>query len=165
MVSIRAVLLDLDGTLADTAALSILRKQRRWKDCVSRLSETTLFPGVKGTLEAIRGRSIKIGVITSSVSFYAEALMKLHDIRPDTLVAWHDTKMHKPAPDPFLHAMKKLGCGATDVLGVGDLEEDAVSLSGAGVAKAMGAGWSPSFQKSLKWHSVLASPEQIVSML
>lgn len=155
-----AVLFDLDGTLVDTTEIEHLRSRRRWKECVNSLSMTECFPGVHGALRQLRQEKIKIGIVTTSVSFYAKAVCKYHDIYCDTLVCYHDAKP-KPAPDPFLLAVMRLGVDKDSSLGVGDAISDAIALREAGI-KSAGAGWSPSLFRDVQWSIILKSPADVL---
>jgi beta-phosphoglucomutase-like phosphatase (HAD superfamily) len=158
---IKSVLFDLDGTLVDTSSISSLRAQRRWRECVKEFSKTTLYPGIVDLFGYLKPQDIGIGVVTSSVSFYALELMRFHGLTADIIIAWHDTSNHKPFPEPYLKAVEKMGGNPSSIVGVGDLEEDAMSLSRAGVALPIGAGWSSTFQASSMWKQVVSSPMDI----
>lgn len=161
---INAVLFDLDGTLVDSSALQLLREKRKWKECVSRMHETVVYRGLDTAIAWLLERKIAIGVVTSSVSFYAEKMLRHHDIHYDVLVAYHDTVLHKPHPEPFLCALNKLKLEAECVIGIGDGEEDAQAMA-AGKIKSFGAGWSCSLAELAQWGEVLEAPQKIVKFL
>jgi len=161
---VKAVLFDLDGTLVDTATLEPLRKAKKWRDCVAQCGSTNCFPGIPEVLGGLREKGVKIGIVTTSVSFYAERLCGHHGIKYDTLIAWHDVKSQKPAPDPFLKALERLKLSAKEALGVGDDFSDAVALNAAGIP-ALGAGWSPVLQRKAAWCRILGAPQQLLSEL
>lgn len=157
MSGFKALLADLDGTLVDSWALRDAREARRWKECVTRCGETRLYDDVAAALASLRDRGVRTAVVTSSVSYYASKLLQWHKIPFDTLVAYHDTKLHKPGPQPFLEAIRRLGVSAAECVGVGDSREDLVALRAAGVF-AVGAAWCERLADSDEWDARVTSP-------
>ena len=160
---IAAVLFDLDGTLVDTSKIELLRKARKWKDCVSSLHLTIYFDGVSQMLSALHAEGMKIGIVTTSVSFYAERVCKHHEVPYDVLIAYHDARP-KPAPDPFLLALKKLKVDRTQAIGVGDDLPDLESLR-SGNIRAIGAGWSPFLKADAGWDHIVESPAALLEWI
>lgn len=157
---VKGVLFDLDGTLVDTSALDGFRHQRQWKRCVESLHQTTVFSGILEMLQAARQKGIGLGVVTSSVSYYAAAMLRHHGIPYDILVGYHDTFRRKPSPDPYIFGAHKLGLSTGTIVGIGDSIEDAVSLKAANI-RAYGAGWSRSIQQHQYWFQVLKEPSDL----
>ena len=158
-----AAILDLDGTLIDTSAIQELRDAREWRACVSNAHRTRLYAGVIELVHSLSNAGIAIAVCTSSVSFYAHALLEHHGINPSVTVCYHDTKRHKPHPDPVLLAMKQLGVAASRAIGVGDRTEDAEAYRTAGV-QCVGAGWNPVLERSAHWDAVASSAVELAEI-
>jgi phosphoglycolate phosphatase-like HAD superfamily hydrolase len=164
-MAISAIVFDLDGTLLDTAGIQALRDARDWKGCIAHADRTRLFPGIKETLAALKEREYKLAMCTSSVSYYAHRLLAHHQVDIfDTVVAYHETARRKPAPDPILAALKRLAINPEHAVGVGDQGIDAAALTAAGVP-ALGAGWSPSLDRSAGWTRILREPAELLSVL
>ncbi len=75
-------------------------------------SETPRMPGAYKLLQKVRDTQLKIGVVTGSGQ--ASLLTRLdhayHDlINPALVVSCHDTLRGKPAPDPYLKGLDKVG--------------------------------------------------------
>ena len=156
-------LFDLDGTLMDTSGIASVRQARQWKECVRRMRETTIYPGIADLLTTIRQQGGKIGVVTTSVSFYAEAALRHHKLPYDTLVAYHDVKNTKPAPDCYLLALQRLAGIPQNAVGVGDDEVDANSLRAANL-RSIGAGWNPQYHSEAQWDGVAQQPRDVMTL-
>jgi pyrophosphatase PpaX len=204
----RAVLFDLDGTLADTVPL-ILRCYRHtmrehrgqelpdelWvrtigrplrsamadftadPDEVERMVATYVefqrgvhddmvcaFPEARHTLEHIRARGVRVGVVTSKgreMSGRTLGCCGLDEIL-DVLVTADDVSRGKPDPEPVLKALTVLGLGDVpgEVLFVGDSPHDLVAGRAAGV-KTAGALWGPFSRAELE----VAAPDYWVEDL
>lgn len=155
----KAVVFDLDDTLIDTSLLRVYRDSRRWKDAVREVGRTTLFDGVRETIQALDNRHIPWAVVTTSVSFYANAVLSHHNLKAKVLVAYHDATP-KPSPAPIHLALQRLGIEPDDVVGIGDNAADLNSYRAAGLV-AVGAGWSPMITP-LDWDAVLSSPRDLL---
>lgn len=156
-------LFDLDGTLMDTSGIAAARQAKQWKECVRRMGETILYPSVAGVLATIRQQGGKIGVVTTSVSFYAEAALRHHRLPYDALVAYHDARPTKPAPGCYLLAMTRLGGTPENTIGIGDDEVDALSLR-AGELRSIGAGWNSSYHSNAQWDAVALQPQDVLRL-
>lgn len=157
----RAVLFDLDDTLIDTAPIKPLREALKWRECVGNAGRTVAFQGVAQTLGELRRRGIKIAIVTTSVSYYAEAILRYHNLPYDTLVAYHDARPQKPHPKPALLALERLGCQIKPSAAVGDNTNDVGCFQGAGIY-TFGAGWSPALDRGLAWNMILDRPEELL---
>lgn len=155
-------LFDLDGTLMDTSGIASVRKARQWKECVRRIGETILYSGVADVLATIRQQGDKIGVVTTSVSFYAEAALRHHKLPYDTLVAYHDVRITKPAPDCYLLALERLAGTPQSAAGIGDDAVDATSLRAAGLW-SIAAGWNPQHHSTALWDEVAQQPRDVLT--
>jgi pyrophosphatase PpaX len=99
-------------------------------------------PGMLDALEHLRREGRRLGVVTAK----RHATVRLaFDVCPiedffDTVVAADDTERHKPAPDPVLLAVDRLGAQPSDAAYVGDAPFDVESAKAAGVY-AIAVGW------------------------
>ena len=126
----KAILFDLDMTLVDSSRLDGDRAAGFWQRALSRIDELRYFPATVGPPpHAIPGllkdAGKSIAVVTSSPRDYAQAVLDRLGIRPDVLVAYHDTEAHKPDPEPLQLAMQQLGVAPSDCIYVGDDPIDA----------------------------------------
>jgi HAD superfamily hydrolase (TIGR01549 family) len=126
-----AVVFDLDETLVLTSALEPLRKKRVWPDVYKAFDKTKL---PNGTLEFIKkaGKIAYLGVVTKAPRSYAEKLLAHSGIQVAVLVAFHDVKKIKPAPEALLLASQKIGVPVSRCIYIGDDENDVKAARAAG---------------------------------
>ena len=156
---------DLDHTLIDSRALDDLRRQKRWRDCVNLLDGAPPFANIVEATRRLRAGGAMIGVVTNSVSFYAETALRVHAIEFDKLVAWHCTQRHKPFPDPIQLAFERLNVPqGTPSFGLGDSKDDLLAYKSMGLA-TLGAGWSPELVVDAGWDEILKDPLDLLRMI
>jgi 2-haloalkanoic acid dehalogenase type II len=99
-------------------------------------SDVELYPDVKETLQQLKARGLKIGIVTNGLeSDYRQILQKVGLLNSFDVIVGIDTvgKM-KPHKDIFLYALNKLEVSASETLFVGDrLEEDYEGAKKAGL--------------------------------
>jgi len=113
-------------------------------------SLTTPYPGVVSLLEWARQEGHATGIVTSKGrGMTARSLghVGLADAF-DTIVTYEETERHKPAPEPVLLALDRLGISADRALFVGDSPHDMYSGRAAGVRTAA-ALWGPFTREQL----------------
>ena len=160
----KAILFDLDMTLVDSSRLDGDRAAGFWQRALSRIDELRYFPATVGPPpDAIPGllkdAGKSIAVVTSSPRDYAQAVLDRLGIRPDVLVAYHDTEAHKPDPEPLQLAMQQLGVAPSDCIYVGDDPIDAEAAYHAGVV-SIGALWRYALPSDPRLKSFfMASPD------
>lgn len=82
--------------------------------------------GAEETLEELRKRGYRLGVVTSKSRKGAMKSINLFGLEKymDTIVALEDTVNHKPEPEPLLAAANNLNLPPSDILYVGDSSFD-----------------------------------------
>ena len=95
---------------------------------------TAVIPGTFNLIAALDS-SVKKIVVTSASKVSATAVLEHHDIlwRFDGLVSSDDVELVKPAPDPYLKALKSLGFGPSDCLAIEDSIVGIQSAQSAGL--------------------------------
>lgn len=101
------------------------------------------FPNVNETLEELRNRGIKLGVVTTKIKPNTTRALEMFDLLKymDTVVTLDDVTNIKPHAEPVLTAVKNLGVRPEHALMVGDSPVDILSGKNAGVQTAAVA-WS-----------------------
>lgn len=131
------VLLDLDDTLVLTYKIDRLRRQAQrrevpWNALYAVFDRTTVPPGTHEFVQWLT-REATVGVVTSAPRQYAERLLRMHRLSLPVVVAYHDTKRHKPDPQPLARALELLDGQPADAVSIGDLDEDATAALNAGL--------------------------------
>lgn len=92
-----------------------------------------IYPGVKETLEELRKKGFKIGLVTTKMR--SEALSdieKYPEIKYDVLIGGDDTDKNKPHPEPIEKACEMLKINPKEAIYVGDHEVDVKAGLNAG---------------------------------
>ena len=66
---------------------------------------------------------------------YAEMGLEITNLRVEVLVAYHDTRRHRPCPEPVIRAVQELELNPNEILFIGDRPADIIGGRGAGVFK------------------------------
>ena len=134
-----AIVLDMNQTLVDSSSALELRRQRRWQEVYRSIAGFRVYDGVAELLAVVEDRGLRTAIVTSSPSKYTKLVLTHFSIRCDALVCYHDTRRHKPHPDPIELAVQKLAVAPEAILSVGDDAKDIVAGRSAGVATAAAA--------------------------
>lgn len=95
----------------------------------------TLIDGVPQTLRALKGRGLKLGVMTRGCRQYTHAILTKFGLSRffDAVAARDDVDQPKPNPEHAFHLLKLLGVKAEETIFVGDHWSDAECAKQAGM--------------------------------
>ena len=82
----------------------------------------TPYPGVRSTLLALKERGVKLAIVSDAPRMRAWmrlASMNLAEFF-DAVITLGDSKLKKPAPQPFKKALREMGVEPSEVIFVGD---------------------------------------------
>jgi HAD superfamily hydrolase (TIGR01509 family) len=98
-------------------------------------TEVTLYPGAVETLRKLRGRSIKIGLVTNNGRKGTELTLSRHRLKSlfDTVVTRDDCEDMKPAAEPVEKVLAALKAAPNEAVLIGDGVMDIRSARAAGV--------------------------------
>ena len=136
---VRGVLFDVDGTLVDSLE-------------AFRVAAACVVPGLRETLETLRGRAACLGIATGSDEasyepLHREGLMGYFA----AVVTGGDVEPRKPDPEVLLECAAALGVEPSEAVYVGDTPLDIAAAKAAGmaaVAVLTGAGDSAQLSRS-----------------
>ncbi len=132
MAGERAAIFDLDQTLVDSGAIEPLRRARNWRRVYAAVPDLRCYDGVAELLEELRTSDIRLAIVTSSPESYCSKVLQVCGVRVDACVCYHDTKFHKPHPEPLLLALERLGgVKAANAVAIGDVAADIIAARSA----------------------------------
>lgn len=102
---------------------------------VKLLPEVELYPDVLEVLESFRKLGKHTALITTSGRSKVLHLLDKYDMHRyfDVVVAYEDTKQHKPHPEPLEFALEQLGGHKDNAVMIGDSDKDIGAANNAGV--------------------------------
>jgi len=133
-------------------------------------ADLVTFPGMVPVLEALRADGRKVGLVTSKKRFTVDLAFETLPLAHlfDVVVASDDTAVHKPDPEPILHALERLGGTPADAAYVGDAPMDVESARAAGV-HAVAVTWGGLFPAretlAARPDAVADTPEDLLALL
>jgi len=148
LLSIKAILFDLDMTLVDTSCLLMLRSQRKWDEVYSRIPETQAYEGIDIILGNLKEK-YKIGIVTSSPKKYALKVVEHYGFDIPVLAGYHETTLHKPSPEPILYGINELQVKPESSIYIGDQVNDIVAAKAAN-CMSIGVTWGDDLAEDIK---------------
>lgn len=136
-----------------------------------------LFPGLAAAISDLRSTGVRLALVTSrhragangnpvrGVAWELERMgqSKLFQV----IVGYEDSAGHKPAPDPFMVCLERLGLAGEDAVAVGDSPFDIIGARAAGMGTAA-ALWGAADSAALlnaAPDTVLAAPPDLAMLL
>ena len=119
----------LDDVVKET--LAIFMEAYRERIC----ERTVLYPGVPGTLEALRDAGCRMAVVTNKPSPFVGPILEKLGIASlfDLILGGEDLPRKKPDPLPLLTACERMGATVDRAVMVGDSSNDILAAKGAGM--------------------------------
>lgn len=130
---IKGVIFDLDQTLIDTSIAEIHRKRCEWQAVYSLIQRFQFYDGIKEVLSKIQKDGIRICIVTTSQSKYAQLVVNHHKIPQEFVIDYSSTARRKPYPDPMFKALEKFSLTNKEVISFGDRAIDIESSNLAGI--------------------------------
>jgi len=108
-----------------------LRRSRKWSEVYKIIPDLRPYDGIPELLAELNKANIPIAIVTSSPSSYCQRVINHWGWEINSTVCYHDTKLHKPHPEPLLLAVKKINVPKSQVVAIGDEKNDIISAQRA----------------------------------
>jgi phosphoglycolate phosphatase len=122
---------------AESEVRRMLAELDRIMDSVEmeKVERTAALPGAREVLELLRGRGVKVGVLTRGCAEYASRALSLTGMAGlvDSMECRNSHTRPKPYPDSYLRLVGALGVAKDETIFVGDHPIDAQCAANAGV--------------------------------
>ncbi|MFI1992023.1 HAD family hydrolase [Actinoplanes sp. NPDC020271] len=122
------------------------------------------YPGVAGTLDALRAAGLPVVVFTGAGTRPAATLLRSAGIAVDLLIGGDQVKRPKPAPDGVLLAAQRLHTTPDRLIMVGDSPLDLRSARAAGGHSAAAA-WGHMYDPAEPADVVLTRPDDLLAVI
>ena len=128
-----------DPTIVDQMVTTYLADNRARHD-----NEIRIFDHAKDTLDSLKDRNVRLGIVTSKPVSTATRGLALFGLTShfSVIVGCDTVNEHKPHPAPVLFALNALSMNADETIFIGDSTHDIHSGNRAGVSTA-GVLWGP----------------------
>ena len=115
-------------------------RQRYFVHAVPRRADVRPFPGAQALLDALGERGIPFGMVTNKIE--ASTAVQIAQFgwegRFSAVVCADSVPNAKPAPDPAIEALRRLGVAAERAAFIGDTESDTACARDAGIPVIIG---------------------------
>lgn len=128
----KGIIFDLDQTLVDSSSSEIYRG-KNWKKAVSLIPGFVLYGGFADVFEFIKENNLKVSIVSTSVSYYVEAVLKHFNIPFNKIIAYHDVARIKPDQEGMNKALLSMGLSAEEVISFGDKTSDIIASNRANI--------------------------------
>lgn len=112
------------------------------------LNKSRVYPGVMTALRALE-KKFRLGIVTTSPRPYAERAVTRFDLGLPVVVAYHDTNLHKPNPEPLLRALALMNLQPQESAYVGESPSDILAAHAAQMT-AVAALWGTSDRSAVE---------------
>jgi len=101
----------------------------------AKYADINLHEGFLDAIKLLNKKGITCAIVTSTYRETAESILTQQKIAKyfSRIIAWEDTKLNKPDPDPILYAMETLNSKPKETVMIGDNEVDIIAGNSAEV--------------------------------
>ena len=143
------------------------RAMDRWEGLtLERIAEVRVFDGVEAMLKALHERGCRCGIVTSRTHYqYGYGFSPLGlDGYFDAVICMEDAPRHKPAPDPLLECLRRMGGEPGEAVYIGDSACDMECAAAAGVKSCL-ALWGIPEGACIRADIELAAPADALKLI
>lgn len=143
------------------------RAMDRWEGLtLERIAEVRAFNGVEAMLKTLHERGCRCGIVTSRTHYqYGYGFSPLGlDGYFDAVICMEDAPCTKPAPDPLLECLRRMGGTAAEAVYIGDSACDMECAAAAGVKSCL-ALWGIPEGACIRADIELAAPADALKLI
>ena len=108
--------------------------ERSFRDeSIKNFDKYKLYPGVRGVLNKLKKKKIKIGIVTSKDCIRTKKILRKFSLKFNEVRCSNGKLKGKPKPDKVLSIIKKLKINKKKIIYVGDMLVDKLTAKNAGV--------------------------------
>ncbi len=162
----KGIIFDLDQTLVDSSSSEIYRG-KNWKKAVSLIPGFVLYGGFADVFEFIKENNLKVSIVSTSVSFYAKAVLKHFNIPCNEIIAYHDVTRIKPDQEGMNKALSLMELSAEEVISFGDRAID-IQASNAAEIESVACFWGTKEREALRCSGftyAIDSPDEMITLI
>jgi phosphoglycolate phosphatase-like HAD superfamily hydrolase len=159
------IIFDLDQTLLDTSIAEQYRRARNWGKVYDLIP---MFKVYENLIEIVGGqvdKGLSTCIVTNSPESYCRKVVDYWAIPISNMVCYHDTRRHKPEPEPFLLALDRMKVGSNCTISFGDKNEDITASNSAGIDSVFCSWGADGNSINMDAAYLLDAPNQINDML
>jgi len=134
------IIFNLDQTLVNSQIADHFRRSRQWSRVYDMIPGFQAYDGISLLLDEIYRQGNPVCVVTSAPGSYCRRVIDHFQWPINQMVCYHDTRSHKPHPEPIQRGIGLLGLSPDRVVSVGDAEAYTIASRAAGVT-SVGALW------------------------
>ena len=139
-----------------------------YREADSRLGHAKVFRGIPTLMRNLRREGVRMGVVSCKRRVLVEAELEATQLKAyfDVIIGFEDVTPPKPAPEPLLAAISRLGVTRATTLYVGDSPVDLQTGRAARVRTALATwGLPPDFRKELQNHRLrVLKPSEMLAL-
>ena len=131
-----------------------------YREADTGLGHARVFRGIPTLVRKLRRAGAPLGVVSCKRRALVEAELEAARLRPyfDIVIGFEDVTPPKPAPDPLLHAISRMGISRSHAIYVGDSMVDLNTGRAARVKTVLAAwGLSPELRVAFRSHRLWAT--------
>ena len=155
------IILDLDQTLLNTTIAEPHRRARNWRKVYDLIP---MFEPYENLIEIVAnqiGKGLSSCIVTNSPESYCRKVVDYWSIPVSSMVCYHDTRRHKPDPEPFMLALERMKLRSNYVISFGDKNEDIIASKRARVDSVFCAWGADESSTNVDATYFLDRPEQV----
>lgn len=134
------IIFDLDQTLIDSSIAAVYRDNREWQKVYSLIPKFRVYPKINELISWLNYSRVVTCVVTNTPRSYCIRVIDHFSWTFCGTVCYHDTKNHKPHPEPIFKGIELLKNCTSNIISVGDQAKDIIASKRAGIV-SVAATW------------------------